>query len=88
MVLKLVESLAKTNPVLSQQTGKFLVLAALRAEEPVMAYKFWRLMLRLVAQWSDREQRFLRHLIARMLRRHRRVLETKEVTDMLLQLRQ
>ncbi|KAF9468612.1 hypothetical protein BDZ94DRAFT_1245837 [Collybia nuda] len=88
VVLKLVESLADTSPVLSPQTGKFLVFAALRAEEPVMAYKFWRLMLQHVAQWGDKEQRFLRRLIARMLRRHRRVLGTEQVTDMVLQLRQ
>lgn len=87
LVLKLVESLAETNPILSQQTGKFLVSAALRTGEPVMAYKFWRLMLQYVAQWDDREQEFLRYLIARMLRQHRRVLEAKEVTDMLSQLR-
>jgi hypothetical protein len=53
-----------------------------------MAYKFWRLMLQHAAQWSDNEQRFLRRLIARMLRRHRRVVGMDQVQKMVLDLRQ
>lgn len=88
--LDIIKSLTESNFISSPQTGKYLVFASLRADEPVMAYRFWKLLLRDSTEWDDREQIFQRRLIAQMIERHhkRRWLDKDRTAAMLSQLRQ
>ena len=54
------------------QTGKYLVTASLHADDPVMAYRFWDLLLRNTTEWMDGEQVFQRRLISERIRHHHR----------------
>jgi hypothetical protein len=69
-VLTMIESLRKTKPVSSPQTGKYLVSTCLRIGDPVLAYKFWDLLLRESAEWSDTEHQRLRRGIAQLIEQH------------------
>lgn len=63
---RLLHNLDATDFVSSPQTGKFLVFRSLKAESPVLAFKFWKLLLK-GTDWNDQEQVFQRALIARMI---------------------
>jgi len=65
--MQMVKSLRKVGIVSSPHIGKYLVFASLRQKEPVMAYRFWDLLLRQSADWMDREQVFIRRLIRQRL---------------------
>ncbi|KAJ6584785.1 hypothetical protein B0H19DRAFT_980551 [Mycena capillaripes] len=66
----IIQSVGRSTVVTSPHLGKFLVLACLRAHDPLMAFKFWELLLRSQTSWYDREQVFLRRLIKRGLNTH------------------
>jgi len=68
--LNIIKTLLDSKFVCSPQTGKYCVFAALRADDPVMAYRFWKLLVKDKAEWDDREQKFQRRLITTMIRRH------------------
>ncbi|KAL1743605.1 hypothetical protein HDZ31DRAFT_40513 [Schizophyllum fasciatum] len=53
--------------IIAPQTGKQLVLSALRARDPTLAYDFWRRIVVAASRWDDREHRFLRGLIRDMV---------------------
>lgn len=61
----------RTPNVAMSHIGKTLVLSSLKLSEPVMAYRFWKLLLRDYEDWQDREQLFLRRIIAGAIRRSR-----------------
>ena len=86
-VLTMIKSLSETTP-LSPQTGKYLVSVSLRAQDFVMAYEFWNLLLRESAEWNDREQQLLRRRIADMIKQHRAWLDSDRMFYMLSQLDQ
>ncbi|KAF8349292.1 hypothetical protein F5887DRAFT_1128115 [Amanita rubescens] len=69
----------------SPQTGKYLVVSSLRAEDPKMAYRFWSLFLRETAEWDDHEQFQQRALISKNIVLHRRrgLLSEDEARSML-----
>lgn len=69
-VLTILETLSKTKPLSSPQTGKYLVSICLRIGDPVLAYKFWDLLLRESAEWGDGEHQWLRRGIARLIEHH------------------
>ncbi|KAG5340204.1 hypothetical protein C0989_002606 [Termitomyces sp. Mn162] len=48
--------------------GKKLVYTAIRAKDGVLAYNFWKRLLKKAAQWDDWEQQSLRHGIATLIR--------------------
>lgn len=52
--------------------GKYCIFAALRADQPVIAFKFWSMLVKDKTDWDDDEQSFQRHLIAKMIRTHSR----------------
>ncbi|KAF5369507.1 hypothetical protein D9758_002586 [Tetrapyrgos nigripes] len=68
--LKIIKSLQRVGILSSPQLGKYLVFACLRQREPLMAYRFWRLMLRRATDWLDREQVFIRRMISQRLEFH------------------
>ncbi|KAF8895438.1 hypothetical protein BD779DRAFT_1434491 [Infundibulicybe gibba] len=86
--MSIVKSLMKPHSISSPQTGKYLVFASLRADEPVMAYRFWKLMVKDSTEWNDREQQFQRRLIAQMIRKHHKRcrLDNNQTLAMLSQL--
>lgn len=74
----------------SPNMGKFCAIEALRADEPVLAFRFWRLVVKEKAEWNDREQRALRSSIAKTIRRHHAdaMLGGDEAQGMLSELKQ
>ncbi|KAG6841706.1 hypothetical protein C0991_007978 [Blastosporella zonata] len=68
-ILHLIKSFPDMNMSSQTQTAKALVYAALRAKDGVIAYNFWKLMLRKGAEWDDIEQQRLRHSIAWLIQR-------------------
>ncbi|GLB38249.1 hypothetical protein LshimejAT787_0501140 [Lyophyllum shimeji] len=66
-ILHLIRSFPEANIASSLPTAKSLVYASLRAKDGVLAYRFWKLLLRRTAEWGDKEQQDLRHRIARLL---------------------
>ncbi|KAH7885228.1 hypothetical protein F5I97DRAFT_1883813 [Phlebopus sp. FC_14] len=68
--------------------GKSCMLASLHIDEPVMAFNFWKRLVKDKAEWSDREQTFQRSLITKMVRRHCRAgkLDVGRGQAMLLEL--
>ena len=70
--------------------GKFCAIEALRADEPVLAFRFWRLVVKEKAERNDREQRALRSSIAKTIRRHHAdaMLGGDEAQGMLSELKQ
>ncbi|KAJ3753873.1 hypothetical protein EV360DRAFT_52701 [Lentinula raphanica] len=61
--LELLKSLPDSGRLSSPDMGKFMVFAALRENEPVLAFEFWKLLLRCSSEWDDREQVFIRRLL-------------------------
>lgn len=57
----------------SPQTGKYLVISSLRADDPTMAFRFWKLLLRETVEWEDHEHVFQRRLICSKIYSHREV---------------
>ncbi|PCH39749.1 hypothetical protein WOLCODRAFT_23610 [Wolfiporia cocos MD-104 SS10] len=66
----LIESLLERGQVPSANMGRDCVLAALRADEPLMAFRFWDRLVRDKAEWGDAVQRRTRRAIAGMVRAH------------------
>lgn len=86
LILHLIKSFPQTNTAASSQIGKFLVFRSLEVQDPVLAYQFWLVCLKESAEWHDREQRFLRRLIAQMTEKYHQQLDNDYVASMLLQL--
>jgi hypothetical protein len=86
-VVTMIETLNRTTTFSSPQVGKYLVSVSLRANDFILAYKFWYLLLRESAEWDDREQQLLRRRIAEMIRGSES-LDTDQIGDMLAQLDQ
>ena len=68
--MDIIEKLTSDRFLPSPQTGKYLVIASLHANDPVMAYRFWNLLLRNTAEWMDGEQVFQRRLISERIQHH------------------
>ncbi|KAJ7147556.1 hypothetical protein C8R43DRAFT_536430 [Mycena crocata] len=71
-VFNIIKSVGRTTVVAAPQLGRYLVFAALRAEDPVMAYTFWDYILRETADWHDQEQIFQRRLMVDRLALHQK----------------
>ncbi|KAJ4482270.1 hypothetical protein J3R30DRAFT_3329810 [Lentinula aciculospora] len=65
--LALFVSLPDNGRLSSPDMGKFMVFAALREDEAVLAFEFWKLLLKYSSEWDDREQIFIRRLLRRSL---------------------
>lgn len=77
-VFRLIKSIGRSTVVATPHMGRYLVYAALRADDPVMAYTFWDYLLRESAPWNDREQEFQRRLIRTRIRKHLKEKRVKE----------
>ncbi|TFK40633.1 hypothetical protein BDQ12DRAFT_461635 [Crucibulum laeve] len=84
-ILQLLKTMTDTNFIPSPQVGRDLVSASLRARGPVLAYNFWKLLLKDSTEWDDGRQQTLRQSIADMvLKDHGRgLLSRYETRDML-----
>ncbi|KAL1736639.1 hypothetical protein EV714DRAFT_242026 [Schizophyllum commune] len=67
---------------IAYQTGKQLVLSALRARDPVLAFDFWDKIIVGASHWDDREHQFLRELIAEMVESEMKEQKLDEKTAM------
>ncbi|KAF7314308.1 Golgi reassembly stacking protein 2 [Mycena kentingensis (nom. inval.)] len=70
-VWRMMSVLPTESLVGSTDMGKLVVRASVRAQDPVMAYRFWDLLLRHKTRWTDIEQIGLRKGIAMSLEKHR-----------------
>jgi len=52
--------------------GKFCIEEALKADDPTLAFKFWKRLLRTRAEWDDGEHTSLRRQIAKSILTHRK----------------
>ncbi|KAJ7505453.1 hypothetical protein B0H11DRAFT_1978770 [Mycena galericulata] len=50
-VFNIIKSVGRSTVVTSPHIGKYLVFAALRSDDPVMAFKFWEFLLKDNAPW-------------------------------------
>ncbi|KIL67869.1 hypothetical protein M378DRAFT_122067 [Amanita muscaria Koide BX008] len=69
-VMDIIMKLTENKFLASPQTGKYLVITSLREDDPVMAYRFWYLLLREGADWKDTEQVYQRRLVSHRIRLH------------------
>lgn len=69
-VRALVDSLIEANMIPSPQLGGDCVHAALRADDPVTAHRFWQLLVKDKIEFTDYKQRAMRMRIARSIGRH------------------
>lgn len=65
--LNIIKSLLDAKFVSTPHTGKYMVYASLRLQEPRIAYEFWKLLLKDTTEWDDHEQIYIRQLICRMV---------------------
>ncbi|TFY82616.1 hypothetical protein EWM64_g1402 [Hericium alpestre] len=50
-----------SSPLLpAPNMGKFCVTHALRADDPILAFRFWQMLVQRKVQWSDRQHKLLR----------------------------
>jgi hypothetical protein len=85
----IVKSMTRADFVATPGTGQRCVAAALRAELPMLAFKFWMLLVRDKAEWADAEQVQERRALARAIFKHCRAgrLDVGSGTRMLAQLK-
>ncbi|KAH9949829.1 hypothetical protein B0H21DRAFT_834316 [Amylocystis lapponica] len=69
-VEELVEELVRGGQVPSANMGRDCVVAALRADRPAVAFRFWRELVKDRVQWDDEVAVFTRRRIAGAVRRH------------------
>ncbi|CAL1712555.1 unnamed protein product [Somion occarium] len=67
----LVDSLQGAGYVPSVRMALDCVITATRAEDPAMAFRFWKFFLKDKAHWGDEQQEATRTKIARLIRHHR-----------------
>ncbi|KDQ62551.1 hypothetical protein JAAARDRAFT_463632 [Jaapia argillacea MUCL 33604] len=77
--LEILSTLRHLDNLAAPNLGKFCVTASLRADEPLLAYRFWRLLLRGKAEWWDLEHLSLRVKIAKRIRAHQKQGKVDEV---------
>ncbi|KAH7914272.1 hypothetical protein BJ138DRAFT_1144223 [Hygrophoropsis aurantiaca] len=65
-----ITSADQSNILCTPNMGKYCIFAALQVGEPAMAFKFWDFLVKQKSQWDDREQIFLRRLLAVSIRKH------------------
>lgn len=66
----LVDSLIDADFVPSPAMGSDCVTAALRARDPAMAFRFWKLLVKDKVEWQDGKRQAERERIAQEVRRH------------------
>jgi hypothetical protein len=69
-VLNVIQLLEDSRFVCSPNTGKYCISASLRVGDPLMAFRFWKMLVKGKTQWEDWEQVFQRRLIVSMTRKH------------------
>lgn len=65
--LVIVEANLHANRLPTVALGKFCIVESLRAQDPEMAYRYWELLVKGKAEWTDNEQQFQRSRIARRI---------------------
>jgi hypothetical protein len=70
--LEIIQSLTDLDFICSPNTGKYCIAASLTVHNPVLAFKFWMLLVRRKLQWSDSYHSILRRRIATQIKNERR----------------
>jgi hypothetical protein len=66
--LDIIKSLTMANIMCSPRTGKYCVAASLSVQRPVLAFKFWKLLVQNKVEWDDSEHIHLRRRMGRQIR--------------------
>jgi len=83
--LEIIQSLTRSKLVCSPHTGVYCIKSALKVNSPVLAFKFWQLLVERKLEWSDVQHIILRRLIAQQIDRHYEAgLLTEERTKVML----
>ncbi|KIM89083.1 hypothetical protein PILCRDRAFT_812977 [Piloderma croceum F 1598] len=69
--LEIIQSLKRAKLVCSPRTGTYCVNSALKLNSPVLAFKFWRLLINGKFAWNDTHHIKLRRLISHQVDRYR-----------------
>jgi hypothetical protein len=79
--LEIIQSLTKSNFLCSPRIGKYCTTASLDVHSPILAFKFWHLLVRRKVEWIDIQHKILRHRIAAQIVKQReggRLTEDRE----------
>jgi len=68
--LEIIRSLTRSQLLCSPHTGTYCIKSALKVNNPVLAFKFWRLLVEGKFAWADTQHIMLRRLIAQQIDRH------------------
>jgi hypothetical protein len=70
--MRIIENMLAKTPdfVCTPNTGEACILASLRADDPMMAFRFWKLLVMDKTEWEDGKQQALRQKISSGIRRH------------------
>ena len=68
--LEIITANGDSNHLATLDMGRFCTNEALRADDPALAFEFWKQMLQLKAEWDDAAHVSLRRRIARSIRSH------------------
>lgn len=71
--LEIIQSLIDSNLFCSPNTGNYCVAASLNVQKPVLAFKFWKLLVRNKVEWNDIQHSLLRRRIAGQVLKHSRL---------------
>jgi hypothetical protein len=71
--LEIIQSLIDSNLFCSPNTGKYCVAASLDVQKPVLAFKFWKLLVHNKIEWHDSQHSLLRQRIAGQALKHNRL---------------
>ncbi|TDL22104.1 hypothetical protein BD410DRAFT_748792 [Rickenella mellea] len=66
----LINSLPQSSVIKTPNMGKKCIQAAMRADDPELAFKFWKLMIKEQTEWNHRGQVETRGAIAKRIRKH------------------
>jgi hypothetical protein len=68
--LEIIQTLTRSKLVCSPRTGMYCIKSALKVSSPVLAFKFWQLLVERKLEWTDTQHVMLRRLIAQQIDRH------------------
>ena len=71
--LEIITANEHSNHLPTSNMGGFCVEEALRADDPTLAFRFWKLLLQTKADWDDDSHASLRDRIASSIRCHRKM---------------
>ena len=68
--LQIIQSLTQADLICSPHTGMYCISASLMVDNPVIAFRFWTLLVQRKVEWNDTRHSRLRSRIAAQIRTH------------------